>query len=165
VAFIAGAWESDPATLWLDCMLGWTMLALAWIDWEWLVLPDALTLPVLLAGLVVALALQPEALSDRFLAAAAAYHALKGLALGYRRPRGREGLGAGDAKLFSAAGACLGLVALPWIVLLAACAGLFAALVLRLAGRRIDASTALPFGPWLALAIWLLWLLGDGVLT
>ena len=59
----------------------------------------------------------------------------------------------------------LGLVALPWIVLLAACAGLFDALVLRLAGRRIDASTALPFGPWLALAIWLLWLLGDGVLT
>jgi hypothetical protein len=30
---------------------------------------------------------------------------------------------------------------------------------LRLAGRRIDASTALPFGPWLAFAIWLLWLL------
>jgi leader peptidase (prepilin peptidase)/N-methyltransferase len=167
VAFVACALEADPAMLWLDCILGWMMLALAWIDWEWLVLPDVLIFPVLLAGLVVALTWQPEALLDRVLAAAIGYSALGALALGYRLLRGREGVGPGDAKLLAAAGAWLGLAALPWVVLLAACAGLITALVLRLGGRPIDAGTALPFGPWLAMAIWIFWLLGDrsGVLT
>ena len=75
--------------------------------------------------------------------------------------RGREGLGAGDAKLLAAAGAWLGLAPLPWVVLLAAGAGLVVALVWALAGTRISAGTAIPFGPWLALVMWLLWLYHD----
>ena len=41
----------DTLSIWLDCLLGWTLLALAWIDWEHMVLPDVLTLPLILAGL------------------------------------------------------------------------------------------------------------------
>jgi leader peptidase (prepilin peptidase) / N-methyltransferase len=36
---------------WADCGLGWTLLVLAWIDCASFLLPDALTLPLLLAGL------------------------------------------------------------------------------------------------------------------
>ena len=41
----------DTLSVWLDCVLGWTLLTLAWIDWEHMLLPDALTLPLILAGL------------------------------------------------------------------------------------------------------------------
>ena len=45
------------------------------------------------------------------------------------------------------------------MILLAALAGLVAAACLRLAGVRLGAASALPFGPFLALATWLVWLL------
>jgi len=74
--------------------------------------------------------------------------------------RGREGLGQGDAKLLAAAGAWLGAYALPQVILVAALAALLAAAALRLSGREIRALSALPFGPFLAVAIWALWLFG-----
>ena len=51
-------------------------------------------------------------------------------------------------------------MALPQVVLDAAVSALFAAACLRLAGVRLGAHSALPFGPFLALATWLIWLLG-----
>jgi leader peptidase (prepilin peptidase)/N-methyltransferase len=76
------------------------------------------------------------------------------------RLRGREGLGQGDAKLLAAAGAWLGAVALPQVILVAALSALLVAAALRLSGRTMHAHSALPFGPFLALAIWALWLFG-----
>jgi leader peptidase (prepilin peptidase)/N-methyltransferase len=161
VVVVAAVVEPDPSSLWMDCVLGWTLLTLAWIDWQWLRLPDVLTLPLLLAGLGVTLLRDPDAITEHAAAAILAYLSLQGIAIAYRRLRGREGLGAGDAKLLAAAGAWLGLALLPWVLLLGATAGLLAALAWTLAGRRIDRGTALPFGPWLALALWLLWLYRD----
>jgi leader peptidase (prepilin peptidase)/N-methyltransferase len=154
--------ESDPLKLWLDCLLGWTLLTLSWIDWQWLRLPDVLTLPLLLAGLGVTWFCQPSDLTEHAAAAMIAYLSLQGLALAYRGFRGRDGLGAGDAKLLAAAGAWTGLTPLPWLVLLAASTGLVAAFVLSLAGRRLDRYTALPFGPFLSVAFWLCWLCRGG---
>ena len=72
--------------------------------------------------------------------------------------RGRDGVGEGDAKLLAASGAWLGAALLPQVILLAASTALAAALCLRLAGNRLSAGSALPFGPFLAFATWLLWL-------
>jgi leader peptidase (prepilin peptidase)/N-methyltransferase len=84
------------------------------------------------------------------MAIAALYHAL----------RGREGLGGGDAKLLAASGAWLGAAVLPEVILFAALSALTAAACLRLAGLRLGIHSALPFGPFLALATWVLWLWG-----
>jgi leader peptidase (prepilin peptidase)/N-methyltransferase len=146
--------------VWLDCLLGWWLLALGWIDIrEWL-LPDALTLPLVIAGLAASAALDPERLTERALGAAIGYSSLRLVALIYRALRGREGLGGGDAKLLAASGAWVGASALPQLILLAAISALAAAACLRLAGIRLRAYSALPFGPFLALATWLIWLFG-----
>jgi leader peptidase (prepilin peptidase)/N-methyltransferase len=150
----------DAETAWLDCLLGWSLLALAWIDVRHWILPDALTLPLIVAGLLAALVFDPDSLADRALGAALGYLALRVVAWAYLRLRGREGLGQGDAKLLAAAGAWLGALALPQVILVAAVAALVAAAVLHLSGARIRAQSALPFGPFLALAIWALWLFG-----
>ena len=157
---LAAIWvdDGDTAQIWADCVLGWTLLALAWIDWLHLRLPDSLTLPLLLAGLAATWILQPEAIGAHALGAALGFLSLEALARIYRRLRGREGIGRGDAKLLGAAGAWLGWQALPWVVLLAALAGLALVLGLRLRGVKLDAASALPFGPCLAVAIWAVFL-------
>lgn len=158
VALVAIALDGGDGA-WLDCLLGWWLLALGWIDLRCWLLPDVLTLPLVLAGLAAAFWLDPQMLTGRALGAALGYLALRLVAEIYRRLRAREGMGRGDAKLLAASGAWLGAAALPQIVLIAALAALFAALCLRLAGKRLGARSALPFGPFLALATWALWLL------
>jgi leader peptidase (prepilin peptidase)/N-methyltransferase len=149
-----------PAELWADCLLGWTLLALAWIDWQHMRLPDVLTLPLLLAGLAATGLVEPDALTDHALGAALGWAGLRGLGAAYRGLRGYSGLGAGDAKLLAAGGAWLGWQALPIVLLLAALGGLSYAIVLRLRGDRLGWTSRLAFGPWLALGIWLVRLYG-----
>lgn len=158
VALIALAVDAPLA--WLDCLLGWPLLALAWIDLRDWLLPDALTLPLIVIGLVVATIFDPEALVDRAAAAALGYLSLRLISELYQRLRHREGLGQGDAKLLAAGGAWLGVAALPQVILLSAIAALVVAGGLRVVGVRMRAHSALPFGPFLAAAIWALWLFG-----
>lgn len=146
---------------WLDCLLGWWLLALGWIDLRRWLLPDVLTLPLVLAGLAAAAAFDPEQLTGRALGAALGYLSLVAVAALYRRLRGREGLGRGDAKLLTASGAWVGAAALPQVILIAALSALAVAACLRVAGVRLSAHSALPFGPFLAFATWIVWLSGS----
>ncbi len=144
---------------WCGCGLGWTLLALGWIDAVTLTLPDVLTLPLLVAGLAQCWWRTPDLLADRALAAIVAWAALAGLAAAYRRLRHREGLGQGDAKLFAAGAAWTGLASLCWVLLIAALLGLAAAGMARLRGGRVTLATRLPFGPALVAAVWVVWVL------
>jgi leader peptidase (prepilin peptidase)/N-methyltransferase len=148
---------------WVACIFGWTLLTLAWIDLRAMILPDVLTMPLLAFGLAVTGISMPDSLVDHLLAAGLGYLSLAAVAWGYRRFRGRDGLGLGDAKLLAAIGAFLGLNLLPLALLLAACAGLAAAGAAALSGRRMSAATAIPFGPFLAVSGWLLFLYADRI--
>ncbi|CAH2601839.1 Prepilin leader peptidase/N-methyltransferase (modular protein) [Rhodovastum atsumiense] len=153
----------DMLRAWLGCGLGWTLLALAWIDLEWMVLPDVLTLPLLLGGIAASWLAAPDMVADAALGAVLGWAIFAGVAGGYRLLRGRAGLGGGDAKLLAAAGAWLGWPALPQVMLLAAVMALGVIGSLRLVQGQAGGSREAPlaFGPWLALAIWLTWLYGD----
>ena len=154
IALWAAASGESGLLLWAGCALGWTLLALAWIDAVCLRLPDVLTLPLILAGLAEAALLEPDTLTARAVGAATAYVGMSLLAWAYRRLRGREGLGQGDAKLLAAAGAWVGGLLLPEVLLGAALAGL--AWALR--RGRPDPNERVPFGPFIAASLWLMWL-------
>ena len=165
-AIAVAVWSAatvDGDLLWWTCLLGWTLLTLAWIDVRAMILPDVLTLPLLLMGLIETAIADPDSLLDRTLAAAVGYLGLMGVAWLYRHVRGRDGLGLGDAKLLAAIGAWIGLNALPWALLTAACAGLIAVGIAMLFGKRISAATPIPFGSLLALSGWLFWLYADWI--
>jgi leader peptidase (prepilin peptidase) / N-methyltransferase len=149
----------------VSCMLGWTLLTLAAIDQRHFLLPDILTLPLIPAGLLVAFALDPALVWSHLVGALAGFAAFAAIAFVYRRLRRREGLGLGDAKLLAAAGAWLGWQALPGLVVIAAVCALAVALARAVAGDRLSATTRIAFGSYLALAFWLVWLLGPPVLA
>ncbi|WP_119459733.1 A24 family peptidase [Rhodospirillaceae bacterium SYSU D60014] len=146
--------------LWATCLLGWLLLALAVMDWRAFVLSDALTLSLVPTGLAVAHLVEPTVLAEHLIGALAGYLAFAGLASAYRYVRGRDGLGMGDAKLLAGAGAWVSWSGLPSVVLLAALCALSAVLAKSLAGGSISAMDRVPFGSYLALGTWLVWLYG-----
>ena len=127
------------------------LLTLAMLDLRHFWLPDRLTLPLAALGLFAAWAGGPS-IVDRLAGLLLGWASLALISWCYRCLRGRDGLGAGDAKLFAAIGAWTGWQMLPFILLGASVIGLAVAAGMLLAGRRIEATTRLPFGTLLAAA-------------
>jgi leader peptidase (prepilin peptidase) / N-methyltransferase len=147
----------------LGAFLGALMLAIAISDFQRYIIPNALTGAAFALALLRAWAVGPDAGWEALLWASvrALVIALPLLALMafYRWWRGRDGLGLGDIKLAAVAGAWLGFVTLFAVVELAALSALstyFIAATLR--RRPLKATAFLPFGMFLAPAIWLGWL-------
>ena len=154
------ATEFDGWQLWAVCGLGWALLALAIIDARHFLLPDGLTLPLIPAGLAVAWLDGTAAFIDAALGALAGFAVFAAVAVAYRRLRGREGLGLGDAKLLGAAGAWVSWFGLPYIVLVASLTALAATLIGAARAGRLDPAAPVPYGAYLGLATWLVVLYG-----
>lgn len=156
------AWLAVPPQAFLaTCILGWLLLALSVADIRTCRLPDPLNLALVLTGLGVAVWLDGSRILDHIAGAVLGFASLVAIEIAYRRLRGREGIGRGDAKLLGGIGAWLGYQGLAACIFVAASSGivfLLAAGLIR--GRTIAADTALPFGPFLAFAGWLTWLYG-----
>lgn len=146
--------------LWASCLLGWTLLALGLIDFRSYILPDFLTLPLIPVGLLVNWALDPASLADHGIGAAAGFFFVVGLRYAYWKLRGQEGIGLGDAKLLAAAGAWVSWDGLPSVVLLAALIGLATALLQHWRHGGVSMSDRVPFGAFLCVGIWIVWLYG-----
>ncbi len=140
--------------------LAGTLIVLSTIDALTFELPDVLTLPLAATGVLLHLPLGLSFALDQLVAAILAFACLAGLAWFYRATRGRAGLGVGDAKLLAAGGAWLGVSALPSVLLLATGTALASVLLARAWRTPISLSDRMPFGPYLAFAIWLVWLYG-----
>lgn len=163
IAFIVVCWAATRVAgvyLWTSCILGWALLVLAIIDLQTYQLLDILTLPLILAGWLVALIIDPSILPDHLIGAVAGIVSFAIISRLYQRFRGREGLGLGDAKLAGAAGAWTSWTGLPGVILWACASALGMLLWRSLRGDTITLKTKLPFGPHLCLGIWLVWLYG-----
>ena len=141
-------------------IITWTLIALAGIDVDTQLLPDALTLPLLWCGLLAAAYLGrgpatiPEDLNSAVLGAAFGYVSLWSVYHLFRLATGKEGMGYGDFKLLAALGAWLGWKMLLPVVLLSAGTGAVVGVVL-ITLRRHRREVPMPFGPYLAAAGWL----------
>lgn len=144
----------------LGALLGWQLLLLACLDAEHFWLPRMLTVPLIGSGLVVAGLEGADRLAECGLGAAAGFLALRLLGLAFRKLRGREGLGGGDAYLLAGGGAWVGWIALPSALVWASVSGLAYVGIRTLAGFPLARDQHVPFGVFLSLGIWLAWLYG-----
>jgi leader peptidase (prepilin peptidase)/N-methyltransferase len=127
-----------------------TLQVLARIDAQTRLLPDALTLPLLWAGLLFHWSGGWMALEDAVAGAAVGYGVLWLIWAAHRGCSGRDGIGFGDLKLAAANGAWLGVEALPWALLAASLMACVAVLITRIRGR-LKRFEAVAFGPYLAM--------------
>lgn len=144
----------------LTALLGWQLLLIAVVDGEHFWLPDQLTFPLLGTGLLAAAALDRLSVVGSMTGAAVGIGGLWLVGRAYRHLRGRDGLGGGDPFLLAAGGAWTGWIGLPSILLWAVVAGLSVVAARLLTGSRVSGADRLPFGVFLALGVWLTWLLG-----
>lgn len=150
---IAGRALTHPIEMAIAVLLGLALALLSLIDLRQFRLPDRLTLTLLVAGLLQG----PEPLAA-LLAAIACGLAPCLLSQIVARITGREGMGAGDAKLMAAMGAWLDIPATAFAVAAAALAGIACTLVLARIRERPARLLRLPFGPFLCAAFWLAWI-------
>ena len=153
----------DAALAGITICLTLTLAVISVVDFRTFRIPDALSIPLIVAGLSLAIGLSlagtvPQVYpADYFIGAIAAYVLFAAIGESYFRLRGIDGLGLGDAKLFAAAGAWLGWQNLPMVLLIAAFGGLIQALFMQKAHR----ANRLAFGPWIACGFWAVWLWPD----
>jgi leader peptidase (prepilin peptidase)/N-methyltransferase len=153
-AVVPGSWIL-PVSL----GLAWVLLCLAATDAITFRLPDPLTLPLIATGLAVSLALPDSPILGHVVGAALGYGILAFLAWVYRRWRGVDGIGMGDAKLLAAAGAWLGWRPLPSVIVIA-CIAAFAWIAIVSLARRRRPPARIAFGVPLSFATWAVWLYG-----
>lgn len=154
---VAG-WIWGPADQRLaGCLLAFALAWAAAVDIDRFLLPNALTFGLAAAGLALAALRGWQALADSLIGLVVGYGLLAGVGFLYRRLRGRDGLGLGDAKLFAAAGAWLGWSALPTVLLTASFAAMLGVFAMIAARRKLDGATPVAFGPFIAAGFWLAW--------
>ena len=130
-------------------LLIWTLVALAFIDFDTTLLPDSLTQPLLWLGLLFNLNGTFTNLPDAVIGAMAGYLVLWSVYWLFKLATGKDGMGYGDFKLLAAIGAWLGWQMLPVTLLLSSVVGAaigIAMIVLVKHDRRVP----IPFGPYLA---------------
>ncbi|WP_460421467.1 prepilin peptidase [Pseudomonas sp. ZL2] len=145
-------------------VLSWGLLAMSMIDIEHQLLPDALVLPLLWLGLIVNAFEMFVPLEDALWGTVAGYLSLWSVFWLFKMVTGKEGMGYGDFKLLAMLGAWGGWQILPLTLLLSSLLGaLIGLIMLRL--QRKQASTPIPFGPYLAIAGWIALLWGGQITT
>jgi leader peptidase (prepilin peptidase)/N-methyltransferase len=133
---------------------------IALFDARYFVIPDGPLLTLGLCGAATSLASAPQETAARFAAGVAAYVALRLVALGYETLRGAAGVGEGDARLYALAGLWLGFPGLPAALVYGALSALLSAVLSMRQGALESAREPIPFGPHLALGLWLVWVFG-----
>jgi leader peptidase (prepilin peptidase)/N-methyltransferase len=137
-------------------VFAWVSLALGLIDLDFQILPDVLTYPSIVFGLVCSALGGLTWWLDSLLGAAVGALLPILVIVIYKLWRGIEGMGWGDVKYLAAIGAVVGLRGVVGVLIVGASVGALVGLGMILAGRG-SGKTPLPFGTFLALAA-ILWL-------
>lgn len=151
-------WQGFGAAL-LSCYL----VALSGIDLRTRLLPDQLTLPLMWLGLIGSLDNLYMPAKPALLGAIAGYVSLWLVWWLFKQVTGKEGMGRGDFKLLAAIGAWVGLNGvLPTLLLSSVVGAVIGSVWLATQGR--DRATPIPFGPYLAIAGWIVFFWGPQII-
>lgn len=145
--FGALAYSHPPSFLAVALMgLSAALIVLALIDLDTFLLPDAITLPLVWAGLLVNMRSGSVPLDSAVLGAVAGYLILWSIYHLFKLATGKEGMGYGDFKLLAATGAWFGYVSLFSVLLVSSVAGVVFGLAIQKI-RGEDHAAPFPFGP------------------
>jgi leader peptidase (prepilin peptidase)/N-methyltransferase len=152
-------WQGFGAIV-LTCFL----IALTGIDLRTQLLPDQLTLPLMWLGLIGNIDNLYMPAKPALVGAIIGYLSLWTVWWLFKQITGKEGMGHGDFKLLAAIGAWVGLKGiLPTILISSLVGAIIGSIWLAAKGR--DRATPIPFGPYLAIAGWIVFMWGEPIIA
>jgi len=158
--FVLVVWTTpDVPLLASRLVLVCILIALFGIDLEHQILPNTITLPGIIVGLIFS-AVAPPGWQDAVLGTLLGGGSLYGIAAAYYLVRREEGLGMGDVKMLAMIGAFLGWKAVLVTLILSSFSGALVGLGL-IAAQRGGMRVAMPFGTFLALGAVAAMLVGE----
>lgn len=160
VAFYFGV---SIQTLFALC-LTWALITLSMIDFDHQLLPDDITLPFLWLGIIINLFNVFTDIESSVLGAIFGYGILWLVYISFKLFTGKEGMGHGDFKLLAVLGAWFGWQTLPLIIILSSVVGATVGILLIIF-KSHNRTSAIPFGPYLAIAGWVSMLWGPYIMS
>jgi leader peptidase (prepilin peptidase)/N-methyltransferase len=162
--FVLVVWLTPPGPLMVSRLLFVCILiALFGIDLEHQILPNSITLPGIVAGVLLSF-IAPPGWRDALLGVLLGAGILYAIAGAYYLWRREEGLGMGDVKMLAMIGAFLGWKAVLVTMVLSSFSGAAIGLSL-IAAQRAGMKLALPFGTFLAIGALVAMLVGEPLVT
>ncbi len=153
--------EGTGERLVFTALFGGLLLLLSVIDARHFILPDVLNAILAVIGLVMVWRLVPGDWMAHLIGGVGGFSALYLVEIIFKRLRGIDGLGRGDAKMLGAIGIWTGWMGLPSVLLIASWFGLAFGGALMLLRRLPDGDRIpIPFGPFLAIGAWIVWFMG-----
>jgi leader peptidase (prepilin peptidase)/N-methyltransferase len=140
------------------------LIVVTFIDLDHQIIPDVISLPGIVVGLVASALGQGPPLLESALGALVGGGILYAVAVGYHALTGREGMGGGDIKLLAMIGAFLGWRGVLVSLIIGSFTGAVVGISLILV-RRQDRQVPIPFGPFLALGALCALAFGDRLIT
>ena len=152
--FLALLWVHGPSPrLLVDWALAAALIAVTFIDIDYKIIPNSITLPGLGLGLALSLVAPQLAVDwrDALLGVVCIGGSLWAISAGYEKFSGKIGLGMGDVKLVAMLASFLGLEAALGILIVGSLVGIVYGIAI-MAWQKTGRATRIPFGPALAIA-------------
>lgn len=143
-------------------LLTWGLISLTLIDFDTMLLPDQITLPLMWFGLILNINETFVPLETAVIGAIAGYMSLFSIFWLFKLVTGKEGMGHGDFKLVAVFGAWFGWQLLPLLILMASVVGAIIGISLMVF-KNHKREQAIPFGPYLAISGWITLLWGQSI--
>ena len=144
-------------------VLTWALICLTMIDYDKMLLPDEITLPLLWLGLLLNYFHLFTDLESAVVGAMLGYLSLWGVYHIFRILTKKHGMGYGDFKLLAVFGAWLGWQPILLIIILSSFVGAMVGICLVVFSNH-NKNKPIPFGPYLAVAGWVALVFGDGII-
>jgi len=134
------------------------LVVTTFIDVEFRIIPDRFSLGCWPVALLAAYLWQQPPFLDALLGGLLGFGLFLGISWFYEKWRKIEGLGMGDVKMMGWLGSWVGVLGVSRVIFLASALGLLVGIYFMIKSKK-GLKTAIPFGPFLAVAAYIVWAL------
>ena len=142
-----------------------SLTLVSFIDLSHRIIPDVISLPGILIGLLVALLHPQMSIKASLIGVLLGGGSLYAVASMYHLVTKREGMGGGDIKLLAMIGAFIGWKGVLFTILCSSLIGSLVGVTLMFISSKADSKYAVPFGPFLSLGAIIYVLVGETLIN
>lgn len=139
-----------------------SLIIISFIDLDYKIIPDEIIYPILWLGLLGNINDLFTSLQEAVAGAALGYMGIWIFVKLYELLSGKVAMGNGDFKLLALSGAWLGLQQLAIIIMISSLLGSVIGIFMIIT-KRLNKKSTIPFGPYIAIAIWTSLIWGDSM--